>query len=64
MFNIPSTIYKWDRTLFTGCLVYPLVIGQYEVITECESRICPHRAIRIVPYSLNHKNTPPNIATI
>ena len=64
MFLIPSTISGTVRTLFTGCLVYPLVIGQYEVITKCESRIYPHSAIRIVPSSLNHKNTPPDIATI
>lgn len=34
------------------CQVYPLVIGQYEVITEYEPRTCPHSAIKTAPSSL------------
>lgn len=53
---------KWDRTLSIGCLVYLLVIGQYEVITECTMWTDSKLTIRIIPSSLNHKTTPPNIA--
>jgi len=64
VFIIPSTVSGTVSALFTGYLVYPLVIGQYEVITESESRICAPRAIRFIPSSLNHKNTLSNITTI
>lgn len=47
--------------LSNECQVSPLVIGQYEVITEYESRTCPHSAIKIAPSSFI-KNTPPKTA--
>lgn len=59
-----STVSGTVRTLFTGCLVYQLVIQQYETPMECKPRICSCNTIRIFISTLNHKYTPPNAATI
>lgn len=64
MFIFPFPVHGTVRTFFTGYRVYPLVIGQYKVNIEHKSRTCPRTAVTVVPSTLNHKNTPPNIATI